>query len=262
MRSALLLTLALTAVAGAAPRGTNVRQVGVLRFVGVPDQLRPSWSRSGLDRRSFDPDTMLGHLRAVPGLGPTILSAVDGGGYSQILVVFQDGGWMDRGAKRELKALGISRRKSREDHDTMATWTDYGGRGLIRILVDKIVRKRRRGFAHTPASSLAHELVHVAQGTWGSLGRAGDPGHFNDVQDEAEAFLVARQVEFLEARAKGGILNEGETNLLRAPPRSNRASLAALLQRLAKGPYHKLGAGSLRVPGRYDPRRDPFARLP
>lgn len=260
----ILIALATAASAAAAPRGAEVRQLGVLRFVGVPTQLRPSWARSGLTLASFDPDTMLGYLSAVPGLGTTIRAAVDSAGYSSILVVFQDGSWMSRDAKRELKALGISRRKRREDHDTLATWTDYGaGRGLVRVLVDKIVRKRRRGFPHTPAGSLAHELVHLAQGTWGSIGRAGDAESYSDVQDEAEAWLVTRLVEYQEVRARGGrILNEGETNLLRAPPRATRAALAGLLQRLAKGPYHKLGVGARRVPGRYDPRRDPFARLP
>lgn len=264
---ALLLALLLALPAqGAGIGGGGLREelLGNLHFLDIPAEPLPSaWTRAGLDLASFQPSAILGALKGAGRLGSAILDAVARSGYRRILVVFLRSRTIPSQVRSRMRELGFQQTRIDYGHSTLASWQDAGTVGLILLRIDRIAAQRRKGFGVSPAGSLAHELVHVGQSTWGSLPRGPRGRASGDVHDESEAWLVTQLVERAEVLRKGaGILNQGETRLLAAPPAATRSAIAGAAEQLARGPYRGLPMGPRYDKGRYSAARDPFASLP
>lgn len=261
LRGLALAALALAA-SGALARDIKVQQVGNLRFVNIPEEpLKPSWSRVGLTAASFDPNVVLGQLQSVGGLGSRILAASRSSGFRTILVAYVHSRMIPREVRAEMKKLGFQQRKVEFRHSTLASWQAAGNVGLITVRVDRIVSKRRQGFAVSPAGSVAHELVHVGQSAWGALDRGRTSESYYDALDEAEAWMVTDLVE----RAGLGtrpFLNAGETQLMRTAPVLSRRALESIAAKLVTRPYRSLETLRKDDPARYRPENDPFRQLP
>lgn len=254
--SAAAVALAFAAGAAAAP----------LRVVGVPERaLSRRWREAGIARQQMRLPRLLASIRAIGPLGEAVLGGVEAAALDDLAVVWLVGRKLPRAVRGAFPDLGPQAWRQLLAGNPTARWASDGRRGLILIRLDLLRRERQRAGTATCAGLVAHELTHVAQWTWGRLGRRADGGWTaHDFEDEVEAELVARLVDRDRARAAG--LPETRGAPLRAllalsPPGSARDLDAVRASMRREGAYPNLPAGPLDDPERKVEVPPSFRRL-
>lgn len=261
----LLGLLATSALADPLPVGP-LRLPGLRRvvFLTPPEGPLPGSLRAaGLDAESLDPVSMVASIRGLGSLGEAVLDALRFSRLVAVEVAVLESGRPTEEVRTAARRIGLVDWEPLRRRPATARWISNGRRGLVLIRLDLLLRERGGESLATPAGLLAHELVHVAQETWGSLGVGGGPWTFRDLRDEAEAELLAGMVDRAELlrRPPGRRRSRTERALIRRFRRPSQRLLRELARDL-RGGYPGLPADPSQDPDRYHPGRDPFRDLP
>lgn len=204
-------------------------------------------------------------LAARPPVGPAVLAAVAAARRPRkIWVAYLEGPSPPPGLPARLAAAGFPDWATITAGAPTARWAQVDEVGLFMIRLDQLIAERGAGGAASPAGLVAHELAHVAQVQWGSLG-APRGGHrrYHDLSDEAEAVLVealADQAWLRARRREGAELTPQERGRL-AIGLDARGLARCRRQVERSSGYRELPPGPLFDPDRYRPEADPFRPL-